>query len=114
MAFSKSQVKLIEREIGGMCERRVPFYFRDKVRLNYDIEGHSVFVRESHPGFSDPSLWIEMDVAKLRYIAASKEWRLYWKRASGKWWLYEPSTQFKSLRAMVKEIDADRYGCFFG
>ncbi|MFN2502390.1 MAG: DUF3024 domain-containing protein [Pyrinomonadaceae bacterium] len=30
------------------------------------------------------------------------------------WWPYAPRTRSRSLAAMVKEIDADEYGCFFG
>lgn len=114
MAFSKDQLKSIKQQAGGLCERRVPLRVRDQVRLAYDIDGHNVFIRESRPDFRDPSQWIEMDVAKLRYIASSNKWRLYWKRASGKWWRYAPSTRSVSLTAMLREIDADGYGCFFG
>ncbi len=114
MAFSKDQLKSIEQHVGGLCERRVPPRARDQVRLAYDIDRHNVLIRESRPDFRDPSLWIEMDVAKLRYIASSNKWRLYWKRASDKWWPYTPSGRSTSLSAMLKEIDADEYGCFFG
>src|SRR6266568_8539521 len=89
MAFSDQQLKQIERQVGGLCERRSPAHVRDKFRLRYEVNNHHVFVREARPEWHDPSEWIESDVAKLRYVAASNEWRLYWKRASGKWWLYE-------------------------
>jgi DUF3024 family protein len=114
MAFSDRQLKQIERHVGALCERRAPAHVRDKLRLRYDVTGHYVFVREARPGWHDSSEWIESDVAKLRYVATSNEWRLYWKRASGKWWLYEPYSRSRTLAAMVNEIDRDDYGCFFG
>jgi hypothetical protein len=114
MAFSKEQLKTIRREVGGLCERRVPEHFRDQVRLVYAIEGYNVYIRETRPGILDLSKWTNLDIAKLRYTKASDEWRLYWKRASGKWWRYEPSTRAVSLTAMVREIEADGFGCFFG
>ena len=114
MAFSEHQLKRIEREVGGLCERRAPVDLKDIFRLRYEIQNHNVFIREARPDWRNPLEWIEIDVAKLRYVQASDEWRLYWKRASGKWWLYECHSRSTTLSAMVKEIDTDFYSCFFG
>ncbi len=114
MAFSTEQLKAIRREVGSFCERRVPEHFRDEVRLVYAIEGHNVYIRETRPSFLDPSQWTCLDVAKLRYIKASNEWSLYWKRASGKWWPYDPATGLTSLEALISEVATDENGCFFG
>jgi Protein of unknown function (DUF3024) len=114
MAFSAQQLKEIEHQVGGLCERRAPAHVRDKFRLRYEVNNHHVFILEVRPDWHNSSEWIESDVAKLRYVAASDEWRLYWKRASGKWWLYEPYSRSRTLTAMVNEIDRDADGCFFG
>lgn len=114
MAFSEEQLRSIRHVVRDFCEHRIPPHARDKVCLLYAIEGQNVIIRESRPAWRDPAKWMEMDVAKLRYIGKSNEWKLYWKRASGKWWAYEPRTRSRSLLAMIEEIDADEYGCFFG
>jgi hypothetical protein len=114
MAFSSEQLQLIEREVGALCERRFPADLRDQIYLRYDIKNHQVLIREVRRDWRDPSKWVESDVAKLRYLGPSNEWRLYWKRASGKWWLYEPHSRARSLSAMLAEIDLDSDGCFFG
>src|SRR5687767_4640088 len=114
MAFSKEHLRSIRKVVRDFCERRVPLRFQDQLRLVYTIEGQNVIIRESRPEDRDPSQWFELDVAKLRYVKQSNEWKLYWKRASGKWWPYVTRTRSKSLIALVKEIDADEYGCFFG
>jgi hypothetical protein len=114
MAFSQEQLRSIRKVVRDFSDRRVPPRVRDQICLLYAIEGQNVIIRESRPAWRDPSRWIESDVAKLRYIANSNEWRLYWKRASGKWWPYEPRTRSRSLLALIDEIDADEYGCFFG
>ena len=114
MAFSEEQFREIRREVGGFCDLRVPLHVRDQVRLLYKIDGLSVIIVESRPGYRDPSQWTDLDVAKLRYVIASNEWRLHWKRANGKWWRYDPLTRSTRLDALVREIDADEYGCFFG
>jgi hypothetical protein len=114
MAFSEEQLRSIRTVLREFCESRVPERVRDQIRLLYAIDQNNVIIRESRPGWQDPSRWHETDVAKLRYVAKSKEWKLYWKRASGEWWPYEPSTRSRSLTAMIEEIDADKHGCFFG
>lgn len=114
MAFSEKELRRIEREIGGLCRRRIPTHLQDKIRLRFAIANNDVLIHESRPDWDNPSKWIESDVAKLRYVRAADEWRLYWKRASGKWRLYPPHSPSKSLSSMVKEIDVDSDGCFFG
>jgi hypothetical protein len=114
MAFSEEELKSIRHVVRDFCERRIPAEIRDEVCLLYAIEGQSVIIRELRPAWREPSKWTEMDVAKLRFIRKSNEWKLYWKRASGKWWLYKPRSRSRTLAAMIREIDADEYGCFFG
>jgi hypothetical protein len=114
MAFSEKELKRIEQAVGALCQRRSPAQLKDKLRLSYSVKNHEVLIYESRPDWHNPSEWIESSIAKLRYVRASDEWRLYWKRASGKWWLYEPHSPSKSLSSMIKEIDIDSDGCFFG
>jgi len=114
MSFSEMELKRIERVVGELCQRRSPPHLKDNLRLSYSVKNHEVLIQESRPDWHNPSEWIESDIAKLRYVRASAEWRLYWKRASGKWWQYEPHSASNSLSSMVKEIDIDSHGCFFG
>jgi len=74
MAFSVRQVSNIHRVVGGLCRRRAPDEFKDQIRLGYVIENNQIVIIEARP-FRDPtSEWLEMEIAKLRYIAQSKEW----------------------------------------
>ncbi len=115
MAFSARQISDIHRVVGGLCRRRAPDELKDQIRLGYVIESHQIVIVEARPPWHESSSeWSELEIAKLRYVAQRKEWKLYWKRASGKWWLYAPHTNLKSLTAMVREIEVDSDGCFFG
>ncbi len=42
MAFSEQQLRQIERDVGGLCERRAPLDLKDRIRLRYEIKNHSV------------------------------------------------------------------------
>jgi hypothetical protein len=114
MPLSEIELKRIEKVVGGLCRQRCPAHLKDEVRLSYSVKNHEVLITESRPDWHDPSEWIESNIAKLRYVRAANEWRLYWKRASGKWWLYEPHTPSTTLSSMIQEIDIDSDGCFFG
>ncbi|HBB88254.1 MAG TPA: hypothetical protein DC047_11620 [Blastocatellia bacterium] len=114
MAFTNRELEQIYRMVGSLCEQRVPDHVKHEIRLSYSIANHEVVICEERPLLDQPSEWIALEIAKLRYVRKSDEWQLYWKRASGKWWPYEPLTRSKTLAAMIKEIDLDSDGCFFG
>ena len=114
MPFTNLEIQLIHRLVGELCKRRTPDHVKDTIRLTYAIFNQKVVISEERP-FRDPSAqWIVLEIAKLRYVRTRNEWQLYWKRASGKWWPYEPHSRSKTLAAMIEEIDVDSYGCFFG
>ena len=104
----------IKNEIGGLCSRRTPEQFKDKLRFEYEIDNQNVIIYEVRPAFHDPEEYTKMPFAKLTYVISKNIWRLYWKRASGKWMRYEPAKSKGSLKGLVQEIDDDIYGCFFG
>ena len=113
MPFSSLEIQLIHRLVGELCERRTPYHVKDTIRLTYTIGNQHVVISEERPA-RPSSKWIVLEIAKLRYLRARNEWQLYWKRASGKWWPYEPHTSSRTLAAMIKEIELDSDGCFFG
>lgn len=89
------------------------------------LQGHGrIAVRKSGPwGFTIvhryTSEWngreVALPVAQLRSRGAKLQ--LYWKRANGRWVPYEAGEEHPfvgSLEACLKEIDQDRWGCFWG
>ncbi len=115
MSFTNLEIQLIHKLVGEFCHRRSPKRVNDRVRLSYTIAKHEVVIFEERRSFRDAAgEWISLEIAKLKYVRVRNEWKLYWKRASGKWWLYEPHSSSKTLSAMIKEIDVDSNGCFFG
>jgi hypothetical protein len=58
---------------------------------------------------------VAMPVAQLR--PHGKLMQLYWKRANGRWAVYASNGHgpfIDSLDSCLKEIDTDRWGCFWG
>jgi len=114
MAFTDIDLQKIKNEVGGLCLKRTPAHLKDQLRYEFVIEKQNIVINEIRPAWNNPSEFTKLPMAKLSYVNSQKVWKLYWKRASGKWVRYEPKESAKDLRVLVKEIDNDVYGCFFG
>lgn len=114
MAFAELELGRIDRYVGEFCRRKSPPHLRDRVRIEFRVARHDVLVFETRPAFRDPSHWVEHGVAKLRFVRAAGEWRLFWQRASLKWQSYEPLASSRDIKELLVEIDRDPHGCFFG
>ena len=114
MVFSEIEVKRIDKLIGEYCRNLVPLHLSKEIRYNYRIKSQNVLLYEERPSWNNPTKWLALDFAKLRYIRQHGTWRLYWMRASGKWITYEPKDESKSLEILIDTIKQDEYGCFFG
>lgn len=58
---------------------------------------------------------VALPVAQLR--SRGQKLQLFWKRANGRWVPYDAGTDqpfVGSLEACIREIDHDRWGCFWG
>ena len=116
MAFSAGDIAADTATLESVfwSRRRPPLHLRDKVREGQRFEGQSIelfFVRLLH---FDPTRHVEESIAKLTYVRSTNVWRIYRKRANGKWHRYEPHPEATSLSSALKIIHADAYCCFFG
>ena len=114
MPFSEFTIKLIETKLTEYCDRRIPKYMRDQVNLIFKIARDKVTLIETRPYFKDPSIWTENPVAQFRFDDKTKQWMLYCADRNSRWHLYdliEPSADFDD---MLKALDADRTGIFWG
>ena len=112
MAFSEIEKKMNGKLIGPFCDLRVPKKYQSELKHGYRFDRQNIFIFESRPRWDKPSEWIDMDLAKLTYVKSRGIWKLYWKRASGKWERYEPHKESDELSELMKTIDEDRSGCF--
>lgn len=88
MSFSELEFKYIDKYVGDLCRTQVPLKVQNQLRYIYRVEGQDVLIAEDRPRWDKPDEWLAIDFAKLKYIRKSNIWKLYWKRASGKWELY--------------------------
>jgi hypothetical protein len=114
MAFSEIELKRIDKLVGGLCSKKTPVQYKDKLCFEYRITGHDVLIFEIRPQWNNPQEKTELSVAKLKFNKTRNVWQLYWQRANGKWLKYEESSESKDLSVLVKTIEQDSFGCFFG
>jgi hypothetical protein len=115
MAFTELELKRIDNTVGELCRRDSPPEHASELRVVYDIDGHNVSMWEERPPWDgSPGEWSRHGIAKFRYFRSREEWTLYWMRADLKWHVFEPATPTTNLAALVRIVDENQYGAFFG
>ncbi len=115
MPLPPAQLQACLQAVGVFIEkRRPPAHLRSQVDIRADINGSEVVIYHLRPHFQETSRILELPFAKTKWIDAHQVWRLSWMRASGKWNAYQPFPEAKTIEAILKEVDRDPHGCFFG
>ena len=86
---------------------------RDKVRLCFRFDNNAVVLYEERPDFMAPGDWIEIPIAKFRYIKSRRIWRLYRQFRDLRWHLYEPLGEAPDFDALLAEVDEDPTSIFW-
>ncbi|MDH7500319.1 MAG: DUF3024 domain-containing protein [candidate division NC10 bacterium] len=114
MALPELIRKSVEKKLEHYCAARVPPELRGKVRLGYKIRGNSVTLAESRPHFSDPSIWVDIVVAQFRYDPSQRRWTLYCADRNSRWMEYLDARPTSDLDELLREVDEDPTGIFWG
>jgi len=104
----------IERRLAQYCHDRIPNHARRQVRLSYRIRGNNVTLLEQRPAFMEPDTWVDIVVAQFRFHPDDSIWVLYWADRNSRWHEYydvEPSAELDDL---LREVDQDPTGIFWG
>ena len=114
MAFTEIELKKIDKIVGAFCKERTPEGLEDQLMVCYRVQNQDVLIYERRPRWNNPQEFTDSAVAKLKFVRTANIWQLYWQRANSKWVSYTPYPANKELKVLVKEIDKDQFGCFFG
>lgn len=107
---------MVEVQIRSFVESLRPTDEETRTQLDfgYSWDDQTALLFEIRPQWNDPTKILELPFAKLRFVKSSKIWKLYWRRASGKWEAYRPQPESTNVQELLGEIENDTYGCFFG
>jgi hypothetical protein len=106
--------KLIEVKLSQYCLNHIPEHARHNVRLVFNISENIVTLILARPYFRNPSKWAERSVAQIRFDSDMKTWQLYFIDRKNNWRPYDliqPRADFDDL---LKELDRDPTGVFWG
>lgn len=104
----------IEGKLSKYCLDRIPPHIRSEIRLVHTIRGNSVTLIEERPYFLDRSRWTQSPVAQFRYDLESKKWNLNCRDRNGRWHLYSRLAANKNFEVLLREVNADPTGIFWG
>ncbi len=117
MAIPELVRRRAEKELDAFCERRVPAFARDQVRLEYEFRGNAVTVVERrvpwHPALEGQP-WSRMPIAQFRYDFGSARWTLYWSDRNSRWHPDEDVDGTGDLSVLLAEVDKDPTGIYWG
>ena len=114
MPISEFTKKLVETKLTEYCDRRIPMNVRDQMRLTFKMIRDKVTLIEERPYHRDPSIWTETPIAQFRFDGHTGKWSLYRMDRNLQWHPYdltEPSADFDD---MLKALDNDKTGIFWG
>lgn len=97
-----------------MDKRRPPVHIRDKMDISYRITGQTVDIFVIREWYRDPRKKIEEPIVRTTYVKDRDVWKIYWMRADLKWHEYPPDPESDSLEKVIKIVDEDPMGCFWG
>ncbi|HAL55686.1 MAG TPA: hypothetical protein DCP63_04220 [Bacteroidetes bacterium] len=95
------------------CANRVSERVRDRLRVGFQTRGNSVTPFEERPQFQNPSHWIKVVIAQFRYNYANGQWSLSCADRNSRWHDYEFNAA-RDIRTLLREVDADPTGIFWG
>ncbi len=114
MALPEFTKKLVEEKLIKYCNSRIPENVRHNVRLIFKFHENIVTLILTRPYFRKSSKWAERSVAQFRFDNESKKWQLFFIDKNNRWHPYDliqPSIDFDDL---LKELDRDPRGIFWG
>jgi len=62
----------------------------------------------------NPSIWTETPIAQFRFDRETKKWALYWMDRNSRWHLYDLIKTGADFDDMLKALDDDKTGIFWG
>lgn len=107
-------LEVIEAMENFIARKRPPEHIREKLDLDYKIEGQNIFVFEIRPQWDNPKVINEHPVAKASFIKTKNHWKVFWLRADLKWHSYTTKPTVKTVKEFTNLIEEDKLHCFWG
>ena len=114
MALSDITLKIAEPAISSYCKSRSPEKLKDQIRITYKIRGNSITIYEERVYFKYSSKWSKSQVAQFKFDDKSLKWELFCSDRNLKWHSYMETYPERDITKLLKEVDEDPTGIFWG
>ena len=104
-----------ETRIKELVEKmRPPINIRKNLDVGFSYVNYNLEIFESRPRWNDNSQIDHHPFAKAKFIKSKNLWKVYWRRASGKWEVYEPHPEVDDIDDFFRIVNEDKLGAFRG
>lgn len=114
MAILSLHKENAEKQLEQFCEKRVPPHARRQIKISFKKRGDTLTLYECRSVFYDPTQWTEMPVAQIRYKKDEATWFLFRPTRNEKWFPYDDLHMTKNFADIIKELETDPSGTFWG
>lgn len=117
MSISEFEQHRYQRLLQGFCDKQgPPPHLHDKLKWGFALDPKKQVVElfEIRPHFLEPAHKIQNPIAKVRYVKAHGNWKVYWMRGNGKWVSYAPCPSVQTLEEFLALVKEDVHYCFLG
>jgi hypothetical protein len=112
--FTESELSALQGTLDAFCDDRVPIMVRDQVVLQYRFEGVAFILFEKRPFYRDNTKWTTSDIARVTFDRAIDLWALSCRDRNGTWHDYQRLEPQVDIEKVLKEINEDPTGIFWG
>ncbi|TMG63359.1 MAG: DUF3024 domain-containing protein [Chloroflexi bacterium] len=102
--------------LAKFCREQIAPAVADQVRLEYEVHGLTAILVERRPPWPSQTPdeeWQRIPIARFRFTVDSARWTLDWPDRDDRWHRYE-FTGAKTLAGLLREVDRDPTGIFWG
>jgi len=102
------------RRIHAWARVRVPEHLWEQVRVEADVSGRYVDIVEVRPPWNGVGDHTRFPIARLRYTAATGQWRIYWRDGNLKFHEYQRKPPTKNVQTLLDYLDNSGDPIFWG
>jgi hypothetical protein len=95
---------------------RIPAHARDKVRYELDVAPRHLTLLECRPPWRSDfgPEWTRSPIVRFHYAKAAGSWAVYWRDRNAKFHRFDPVAPSRHVEDLLRAVDEDRSGIFWG
>ena len=114
MGLPPTQQKNAEALLTAFCEKHSPKEHLHHYRVTFVIRNPYITLYENRPSIRNKKKWTSIPIARIRFDPGDLTWELYWLDQNEKGHSYDGLAPTVNFERVLKEIERNVNGVFFG